>query len=214
MITLFSKTKALEAQTDEFCDKVGDGILTFRLGVNAYLDGDRATFEDKRQQISELENRGDELRREIQRRLYIETLLPESRADVLELLEETDKILNACESAMWQFAIEQPEIAPDIGDGIRELVTAVSEAVEALISALRGFFHGQESVSDQMHKVIYFETEADRIGHKVMTDIFGTDSDLSAKNQLRHFILHIDNISDIAEDVADRLSIFALKRAI
>ena len=108
MITLFSKTQELEAQTDEFCDKVSEGALAFKIGLSAYLDGDTDTFMEKQRQVSELESRADALRRAIQRRLYLETLLPESRGDVLELLENTDAILNSCESAMWQFAIEKP----------------------------------------------------------------------------------------------------------
>jgi len=58
------------------------------------------------------------------------------------------------------------------------------------------------------------QTEADTVSHKLMAAMFASDMDLSHKNQLRHFILHIDNIADVAEDAADRLAIFALKRAI
>ena len=46
-ITLFSKTKELEAQTDEFCDKVSEGALAFKLGMRRYLEGDTAGFEEK-----------------------------------------------------------------------------------------------------------------------------------------------------------------------
>jgi predicted phosphate transport protein (TIGR00153 family) len=214
MIMLFSKTRELETQTDEFCDKVSEGVLAFGMGVKAYLEKDEEAFQEKRRHVSELESRGDELRREIQRRLYLETLLPESRGDVLELLEYTDQILNACESAMWQFAIEKPDISDSVAGEFIKLVDTVADAVEALVAALRGFFHGDATLSDHMHKVIFYESEADKIGHRVMGSIFDGDGDLSLKNQLRHFVLHIDNIADIAEDVADKLSIFALKRAI
>ena len=213
-MTLFSKTKELEAQTDEFCDKVSEGALAFKLGVSRYLKGDFAAFAQKKQQVSELESRGDELRREIQRRLYIETLIPESRADVLELLEYTDEVLNSCESAMWQFAIEKPVVGEQFIEDFNALVDAVVEAVEALVIALRAFFRGGEAASDHMHKVIFFETEADTISHRLLAAIFDSDLKLDHKNQFRHFILHIDNIADVAEDVADRLAIFALKRAI
>lgn len=214
MITLFGKTKELELQTDEFCDKISEGALAFRIGISAYLAGDQTTFNEKRQHVSAIETRGDELRREIQQRLYLETLLPESRGDVLELLENTDKILNACESTMWQFAIEKPSLDPEISAEFGKLVHTVVEAVEPLVIALRGFFHGQASLTDHMHKVIFYESEADKIGHRLMAMIFDGDDELDRKNQLRHFVLHIDNIADLAEDVADRLAIFALKRAI
>jgi len=213
-ITLFSKTKELEAQTDEFCDKVAEGVLAFKLGASRYFDGDFSAFDEKKQQVSALESRGDDLRREIQRRLYLETLIPESRADVLELLENTDHILNACESAMWQFAIEKPVIANEFVSDFNGLIEAVAESVDALAMALRAFFRGSEGASDHMHKVIFYETEADTVSHRLMTAIFATDMELGHKNQLRHFVLHIDHIADVAEDVADQLGIFALKRAI
>lgn len=213
-INLFSKTRELEAQTEEFCDKVADAMLAFKLGIDRYLDGNFEAFEEKKQQVHDLETRCDELRRQVQRRLYVETLIPESRADVLELLEYTDEIINSCESAMWQFAIERPVIAAEYAEDFNNVVEAVAESVQALVIVLRAFFHGREAISDQMHKVAFFEAEADDISHRLMAAMFGSDMDLSHKNQMRHFILHIDNIADVAEDVSDRLAIFALKRAI
>lgn len=214
MISLFSKTKALEAQTDEFCDKISEGSLAFKIGLSAYLTGDHETFAEKQRHVSEIESRADDLRRDIQRRLYVETLLPESRGDVLELLENSDGILNHCESAMWQFLIEKPEFNDEMAVEFGKLVDTVVDSVDALVSALRAFFRGDESISDHMHKVIFYESEADKINHRVLGMAFDTDSDLSYKNQVRHFVLHVDSIADVAEDVADRLGIFALKRAI
>ncbi len=214
MISLFGKTKALEAETEEFCNKVSEGSLAFRIGLLAYFTGDRETFVEKQRQVSEIESRADQLRRDIQRRLYRETLLPESRGDVLEVLENTDKILNSCESAMWQFFIEKPEFSDEVAGEFTKLVLTVVDAVDALVLALRAFFRGDQSISDHMHKVMFYETEADKINHRVLALVFDSDSDLSYKNQVRHLVLHIDNIADIAEDVADRLAIFSLKRAI
>ncbi|HSG96983.1 MAG TPA: DUF47 family protein [Woeseiaceae bacterium] len=214
MISLFSKTKALEAQTEDFCNCVSEGSLAFRMGLHAYLVGDSEAFAEKQGHVSEIEARADHLRRDIQRRLYVETLLPESRADVLEVLEYTDQILNSCENIMWQFLIEKPPLNDEVAVEFGKLVDSVVDAVDSLVSALRAFFRGDQSISDHMHKVIFYETEADKINHRVLRLLFEGDSDLSYKNQIRHFVLHIDNIADIAEDVADRLAIFALKRAI
>lgn len=213
-ITLFSKSKELEAQTDEFCDKVSEGALAFRLGVRRYLEGDTAGFDEKLQHVKEIESRGDELRRDIQRRLYVETLIPESRGDVLELLELSDDILNACEGAMFQLSIEKPELGDELKGDFSDLVESVTEAVEALVRALRDFFRGSDALTDDMHKVGFYESEADKTSHKIMAAAFSSDIDLSHKNQLRSFVLYFDNIADIAEDVTDKLGIFALKRAI
>ena len=210
---IFSKTRELESQIDEFFDKVGDGALTFKLGIGNYLDGDTAAFEEKLKQVNELESRGDTLRRQVERKLYAQTLIPESRGDVLGLLENMDQILNKCEGPMWQFAIEKPEIPAEFHADYNNLVNSAVAAVEQLVMAARAFFRDAESVSDHMHKVLFYEKEADKISTRLKMAIFAGELELARKAQLRNFVEHIDDIADTAEDVADRLAIYAIKRS-
>jgi hypothetical protein len=60
--------------------------------------------------------------------------------------------------------------------------------------------------------VILYEKEADKISLNLKTAIFDSSLDLSLKIQLREFADRIDGIADLAEDVADRLAIYAIKR--
>ena len=213
-IAIFHKTKELEAQIDAYCDKVDEGAMSFRLGLKSYLDGDMAAFEDKLRHVNDLESRGDTLRRDIERKLYAQTLIPESRGDVLGLLENMDRILNNCEGPMWQFAIEKPEIPTEFRADFGNLVDAAVQSVDALVSASRAFFRGSEMVTDHMHKVMFYEKEADKISTRLKMAIFDSELDLARKAQLRNFVEHIDDIADTAEDVADRLAISAIKRSI
>ena len=213
-LALFSKTRELESQIDEFCDKVDQGAMSFQIGINCYINDDYASFEDKLKQVNQLESQGDSLRRRIERRLYEQTLIPDSRGDVLGLLENMDTILNKCEGAMWQFAIEKPEIPDEFRSDYANLVDASVAAVDALVSASRAFFRGLEAVSDHMHKVLFFEKEGDKISTRLKMAIFDGGLDLARKAQLRNFVEHIDDIADTAEDVADRLAIYSIKRSI
>ncbi len=213
-VSIFNKTKELEAQIDQFCDKVDEGAMSFKLGIRSFLDGDFGAFEDKLKQVNELESQGDTLRRGVERRLYEQTLIPESRGDVLGLLENMDTILNNCEGAMWQFAIEKPEIPDEFRSDYAHLVDASVAAVDSLVSASRAFFRGLEAVSDHMHKVLFFEKEGDKISTRLKMAIFAGGLDLAHKAQLRNFVEHIDDIADTAEDVADRLAIYSIKRSI
>lgn len=213
-IALFSKTKELESQIDEFCDKVDQGAMSFKIGINSYINDEYAAFEDKLQQVNQLESQGDTLRRNIERRLYEQTLIPESRGDVLGLLENMDTILNSCEGAMWQFAIEKPHIPEEFHADYVNLVDASVSAVDSLVAASRAFFRGAETVSDHMHKVLFYEKEGDKISTRLKMAIFADGLDLAHKAQLRNFVEHIDDIADSAEDVADRLAIYSIKRSI
>ena len=210
---MFKRTKELETQIDQFCDKVDQGAMSFKLGIRAYLDDNFPAFEDKLKQVNELESQADTLRRDVERRLYEQTLIPESRGDVLGLLENMDTILNKSEGAMWQFAIEKPDIPTEFRTDYRDLVEAAVAAVDALVSASRAFFRGQAEVTDHMHKVMFFEKEGDKISTRLKMAIFAGELDLARKAQLRNFVEHVDDIADTAEDVADRLAIYSIKRS-
>jgi len=212
-LAIFNKTRELEGQIDEFFDKVGDGALSFKLGIRNYLAGETEPFEEKLHQVNEIESEGDTLRREIERKLYAEALIPEARGDVLGLLENMDQILNKCEGPMWQFAIEKPEIPEKFRADYNSLLDATVASVDQLVMAARAFFRDADSVSDHMHKVLFYEKEADKISTRLKMAIFAGDMELARKAQLRNFVEHIDNIADAAEDVADRLAIYAIKRS-
>ena len=56
------------------------------------------------------------------------------------------------------------------------------------------------------------EKEADKISYALKKQIFSSELGLAEKIHLREFVDHIDAIADQAEDVADRLTIYAVKR--
>ncbi len=85
-------------------------------------------------------------------------------------------------------------------------------AVEAIVLASRAFFRNIEAVGDNMHKVMFYEKEADKISTKLKRAIFSTDLPLYHKAHLRNFVDHIDNVADRSEDVADRLAVYTIKR--
>ena len=211
--SIFRRTRALEGEIDEFMDNLAQAALAFKRAVSIFLvDGRSPEFDEKLAQVNELESRSDDLRRAIERQLYAQTLIPESRGDVLGLLENLDSVLNNFEGALWGFSIENPDIPEQYHEDFKSLAEQVTAAVDALVLASRAFFRNVEMVGDHMHKVIFYEKEADKVSTKLKRQIFESDLDLARKLHLRHFVEAIDNIADRAEDVADRLAIYAIKR--
>ena len=93
------------------------------------------------------------------------------------------------------------------------LCDQVVHAAESIVLASRAFFRNIEAVGDHMHKVMFYEKEADKVSTKLKRAIFSTDLPLYRKAHLRNFVEHIDNVADRAEDVADRLAIYTIKRS-
>lgn len=215
MGNIFKRKIGIEKQIDDFLDKVSESGLIFKSGVEAYLKENTASFEQKLESIAEIEHKGDALRRSLEERLYLQTLIPESRGDVLSLLENMDSLLDRFKGALWRFDIEHPEIFQEFHDDFRELVNNVVESVEATVRSCRAFFKDISSVADHMHKVPYWETESDKVSTHLQRNIFRQkEMRLSHRMQLRDFVRHIDKIADRAEDVADHLSIFVIKRSL
>ena len=214
-LNLFRRTKALEGQIDDFLDKLSQAALVFRRAVDIYLaEGVTKEFEEKLSQVNELESQADKLRRDVETQLYAQTLIPESRGDVLGLIENLDSVLNLCEGGLWAFSIETPDIPAEFHPDYRTLTEQVVNTVESLVLASRAFFRNIEAVPDHMHKVMFYEKEADKVSTKLKKAIFATDLPLSHKAHLRNFVEHIDNLADKSEDVADRLAIYTIKRTV
>jgi len=212
---ILKKKIGIEKQIDDFLDKVSESGLLFKEGAEAYLKGNMEIFSKRIQQISDTEHMGDSLRRGLEDRLYRQTLIPESRGDVLELLESMDALLDQFKGALWRFEIEHPEICCEFVDDFMELAAKVVESVESMVLSARAFFKDINTVADHMHKVSFWEKQSDIISTRLQKSVFKReDLRLSHRMQIRDFVRQVDEIADCAEDVADRLSIYVIKRSL
>lgn len=212
MALLLKTTKFMESQIDTFLDVVSDSALLFQLAVEDYLQGRFAQFEERLNLIRENEKKADDLRVAIERYLYERTLIPENRGDVLAILENTDEVMDNIKDTLMHFSIEMPQIPDILGDLWTQTTRASTAAVEQLTYAVRSFFRDLSQVNNFIHKVYFFEREADQLGEKLRRLIFAQEMDLARKSHLRWFAIHIEQISDYAQAVCDRLSIYTIKR--
>ena len=224
---LFGKTRLLEEQIDEFLDKVAEGAIYFERGMTAYLeefeDGKVSeACEEKLSQIIELKEKCKELRRSIVNVLYSEMLIPDFRGDVLRLLTDLFSLLDKMGNNFQNLMIEAIETPSE--DRVNEkssnekkfleLVQVVVKSVETVIIAARDFFRNPKAIRDHIYQVRVYESEADKIAISLKKRIFSTNLKFSEKINLRHIVDAIDAIADKAEDVADELDIYAIKRTL
>lgn len=214
MVPIFSKTNDLIVKIDNFIDLTMQASLHFKEGLKLYLNNNNEDFEKRLLIIKNSENQADTFRKEIEAQLYTQTLIPESRGDVLGVLESMDCIINSAKSIMFEFSIEVPDIPNEIKNDFIELAEPVIKSVEALTFAARAFFYDINAVKDHLHIVKFYEKEADISAEKTKRKIFKMDLKLSSKIQLKNFIQNIDVLADNAENVANRLSIATIKRIV
>ncbi len=81
--------------------------------------------------------------------------------------------------------------------------------------AARAFFRDITAVMDHLFKVHHYESAADKLSDALKRQVFRSgEIDLAHKTQLRYFANNVEQVSDEAEAVADRLAIYTIKRTI
>jgi predicted phosphate transport protein (TIGR00153 family) len=216
MISIFKSTTEVISQIEEFLNLVDESSLVYKKGIKHYLKDDHANFVKSMEEVDEMEGNADNLRRSIEDILYRKSLLPEFRGDVLELLEKLDDIIDTEKENLIQFDVESPMIPEPIHEAFLDLTKTSAKSVESVVLSARNFFREPQSVKDLLHRVYFYEKEADELSNKIKRVIYKEiqDLELSRKNHIRHFVDKTEYISDVAENIADLLAILSIKRSI
>jgi len=215
-MNLFKNSNEVIELIEKFFDNVDQALLVFKEGVGNYLYKKTDNFNENLITVARLESNADIIRRDIENKLYAHSLLPQVRGDIMRLLEELDVIVDLVKKNLYQFEIESPNIPIELNQEFMKLTEVSLLSAESVIPAARAYFRTPDTVKDQLHRVYFYEKETDNLAITIKRKVF-KDFDslkLSEKFHLRYFTLHIEDISDTAEKIADILSVMAIKRTI
>ncbi|MBN2725323.1 MAG: DUF47 family protein [Deltaproteobacteria bacterium] len=211
----WSKSKSVEEMIENYMLSVDECIQSCSNGIEDYItNGCTDTFITLNKKTHQAESRADDIRREIEFKLYGKALLPESRGDLLGMLESIDNIPGAAEGSINIFYLERPEITefvkkiiPDLLEVNLEAYSLIRKAVDAILNNPRETLYIDKEIDSR-------ESKADTMQQDIVLSIFKSDLELAHKNQLKAIISSINRISDRCQDSADRMSIIAIKRRI
>lgn len=211
----FRKQARIERGFEEFLGCIQRCIEIFSTGMLSCLEhGPGESFERSAELVDRAESEADKLRKEIEQVLYANELLPDSRGDMLNLLESCDKIANRIESVIRNLCLRRVAVPDEIKGDLKEMLVPVQTAVETLLTAVRLLFTDPASARPAIHDVERLETECDRIQHDTVRTVYRMELDLAHKMQLEATIHDIGSIADRAEAVSNVLQIVAIKRTL
>jgi len=215
-MVLFKNSNEVIELIEKFFDNVDQSLLLFKEGVSNYLYKKADNFNENLISVAKLESNADIIRRDIENKLYTHSLLPQMRGDIMRLLEEFDVVVDLVKKNLYQFEIESPNIPVELNQEFMKLTEISLLAAESVIPAARAYFRTPDTVKDQLHRVYFYEKETDNLAITIKRKVFKEFDNLklSEKFHLRYFTLHIEDISDTAEKIADILSVMAIKRTI
>jgi predicted phosphate transport protein (TIGR00153 family) len=215
MAMIGKKTATLIGEVSQYLDLITESGLVYNLLISDYLEKNNESFSQRIKKIDEMESEADNLRRNIRYRLYSKMLIPESRGDVLSIIENIDNLIDGCKEIAYQLDIEKPDFPEILLQDIRGLVAMVEKAIDHCVKAAREFFYDSPQLEDHVNKTYFYEHEADIVEDRLRRMIFSSKhvKDLALKIYLRDFISTMASPSDQAEAVCERISVAAIKRS-
>ncbi len=210
-----SQSNKVLSMINAYISKTNECMECFKKCFGAYFaDGLCEAFEELILETHRAESSADDSRREIELALYEKSLIPESRGDILGLLESVDRIPNKAESVLFQIQTESLLIPNELTPNFRKLVNINVSSYKDVAVAVDRLFQNISGVKDASLSIDKKESDSDAIERELIRKIFSSNLDTGEKILLKELVIEIGNISDRAEDVSDRLSIIAVKRHI
>lgn len=209
------KQRAVESLIAQYLEQVTDCLDAFADCIQASLEGQ--AFEDLVQKVErthQAESKADDLRREVAMMLYGKALFPESRGDILGLLEAVDRVPNKAESVVRQMQHQRFAMPSDLSEGFGHLACCVKDCGTELIRAVAELFENYSNAMFLAEKVNELESQADDAELALIEKIFTSSRETGDKILLRDMAQAIGGVADRAEDASDRIRIIAVKRKV
>lgn len=177
---------------------------------------------DLARQIGELETEADGIKATYRHNMPKTLLLPVDRKDLLSLIHEQDSLADGVEK-ISQILTNRDMTVPDaikggldgLLEGTMEITTQAKNMIEELDELVHVGFSGREhdKVTRMIEGVRKSEHNIDQILKKVNRTLFSIEKELDPVSVMFWYriIEEVGNLSDHAENMADRLLLFLSK---
>ena len=210
---LWKKQRAIETLVLRHVECVDEAIGYFLEGFFAFLDKDDVEEAGRLAlETHKAEGRADDVRREVEIKLLRGALLAHSRRDILEIIEEVDKLANSGEAVLDYLLVQRVKIPEAIKPTLREIGVKSREIFEEVKQALRQLFHDMDQALEHTKAIEAKEGEVDQLERSVIKEVFKMDIELAEKIQLKGLVDELVEFSDRAEDLSDRIDIMVAER--
>ncbi len=212
---LFRKQRQVQILVERYLEHLRLAQQNFSQAIASCLAGDaRDDFMILADETHRFESKADDVREEIKTLMYSKVLLPESRGDIMGLLEAIDQIPRFFEIALNIIRTQKLAIPDLIVSDVRELVSVSMETCDLMITQVEDLLQRGGRIPELLNVIDEKESQCDVIERRIMNTIFDSDIDPFLKIQLKELVIFLGEISDQADRVSKRINIISLKRRV
>lgn len=212
---LFRKEHQIEQFIFGYLDQFQECRRQFEQAMAVYLrDGVCDDFHFRVQETHRAESKADDMRYAVESQLYEKAVLPESRGDILGLLENADSIPGCLDRVLRIIETRRIRLPALLVNDLREMVTVSVEAVDAFAAQFRGLFVVNGDSRALVRTIDEKERHVDHLERRLMEALFDSAEDPFVKLQCKDLLLEMGEISDLAHQVSRRVYILSVKRRV
>jgi predicted phosphate transport protein (TIGR00153 family) len=211
----FRKQQRVESLLYEYLDALRMTQKHFSTALNTCMEGGVCdNFDLLRDQTHKFEAKADDIREEIKTLMYSKALIPESRGDIMGLLESIDELPRILEVILQIIETQKLAIPDFLLLDIKELVDISMESCDLLFDQVEALFKKKEEIRTLVSKIDRDESHCDNIERRIITKVFDSNINPFQKLQLKEMVNKMGEISDQADRVSRRINIISLKRRV
>ncbi|HUV51157.1 MAG TPA: DUF47 family protein [Anaerolineae bacterium] len=212
---LFKKENRVEVLIFEYMDTLKLTQESFLNAINSCLEDQKCDeFEFLITQTHKYESKADDIRDEINNMMYSKALIPDSRGDIMRLIESIDLIPHLFERVLFVMQTEKLSIPEFIALDVKDLIRISLECCDLLSRQLALHLKQKHGIRAILGTIDTNESHCDHIERRIISKIFDSDLDPFLKLQLKELIVIMGEISDQADRVSKRINIINMKRRV
>ena len=199
---------------------ISEGVEIVREAIDMIVSGDAVQVAKKMERVFSLKREADLVIRAEVKKLSGSRFSPENRADLLELMVASEKIISAVETVAYTLSmlsageIDVSSLPESIERGMQEMAKSIAMEIGLLKKALLTLAEDPLQVTEICNGAADMENQVDHLYYETMVALMkeGKTYNPSKFFLIREIILGLEDIADRGEDLADKIRIILAER--
>lgn len=141
--------------------------------------------------------------------------LPSTREDLISIATSCDKIANKCETVSKMIVLQGITFPSVYMQDVQQIFVTTQKQFVVLEKCISMLFSQMQVLAknpEHLDEIRALESEVDTIEDRISESVFAADMELAAKMQIAQVVEMLCDLSDIIEDIADKIQIMLITR--
>lgn len=181
----------------ESAKNVNEGAIILRKNLHSLEDK-----ENDLKRTEALENKGDDLLRDIIKELNEAFITPIDREDIYSLVKEMDNVLDLINSTMHRFIMFNITKSTEESKVIGDMIVQATEEMLELMDEIKFIGNRSNHINEKLSNIIAIEEKADKFFRKTVAELFRNNTDPFTVMKWKEIYQILEDTIDKCEQIA------------